>query len=130
MLTITPMADAVHDSWRNRLEELTDERFRELLQASRPYTVVILKAGPQRRMDGVDRIVWKHGRRNMSLRLAGLLSIVCAIRDGSDVSGVGVFHAEPEVVREIMSEDPGVKMGVFTFEIHPASSFPGDALPS
>ena len=125
-----PAQDARHGDWRDRLEELTDERFRELLQASRPYTVVILKAGPRRSMEGADQIIWEHGRRNMSLRLAGLLPIVCPIQDGSEVSGVGVFDVEPDVARAIMSEDPGVKLGVFTFEVHPARGFPGAALPA
>jgi hypothetical protein len=28
-----------------------------------------------------------------------------------------------------MASDPGVQAGVFTFEVHPARSFPGDRLP-
>jgi hypothetical protein len=29
-----------------------------------------------------------------------------------------------------MEDDPGVKAGVFEYEIHPVRSFPGDALPA
>jgi hypothetical protein len=28
-----------------------------------------------------------------------------------------------------MDEDPGVKAGIFTYEVHPTCSFPGDRLP-
>src|SRR5262245_42411319 len=124
------MAELTNGSWRDRVQEITEERFRELLRASRPYTVMILRAGPQREMDGVREVIYRHGRRNMELRLSGLMPIVCPVVDGTDVCGIGVFHAEPEVVREIMAEDPAVQLGVFTFEIHPARSFPGAALPA
>lgn len=29
-----------------------------------------------------------------------------------------------------MDEDPGVQAGVFTYQIHPTRSFPGDTLPA
>lgn len=51
------------------------------------------------------------------------------ISDGTDVHGVGIFDAEPEAVREIMDEDPGVRQGVFVYEVHPCRGFPGDKLP-
>jgi hypothetical protein len=34
-----------------------------------------------------------HGRRNFALRRDGKLYVVCAIRDDTDVAGVGVFAA-------------------------------------
>jgi hypothetical protein len=30
----------------------------------------------------------------------------------------------------IMDGDPGVQAGIFTYEVHPVRSFPGDALPA
>ena len=80
-------------------------------------------------MPGVEKIIREHGRRNMALQAAGLLAIVCPVTDGGEVRGLGIFDAEPESVREIMAGDPGVQAGVFTFEVHPCFSFPGDALP-
>jgi hypothetical protein len=41
------------------------------------------QAGPNRRMEGVDGIIWEHGRRNFSLRADGLLSIICPVGDGT-----------------------------------------------
>ena len=29
-----------------------------------------------------------------------------------------------------MDDDPGVQLGIFTYEIHASRSFPGDRLPS
>jgi hypothetical protein len=34
-----------------------------------------------------------------------------------------------EEAKRIMDDDPGVKAGVFVFELHPCRSFPGDMLP-
>ncbi len=117
------------------LPEITEEEFRENLKKTRPYTVVILKAGPRFKMPGPDgdpettAIIMQHGKRNMALRAAGIMPIVCPIGDGSGVTGVCVFDASPEDAQRIYSQDPGVKAGVFTFEVHPSRSFPGSALP-
>jgi hypothetical protein len=117
------------------LPQVTDEMLQQALGGVRPYTIVVLKAGPGYSMPGpdrdpdVDRTVWEHGKRNFALRLAGLMPIVCPVADGSGVTGVGVFNATPEETDRIMSRDPGVQAGLFIYEIHPTRSFPGSALP-
>ena len=111
------------------MSEITDEFMRQMISRTRNYCVVILKAGPNRNKPGVEKIIWEHGRRNFNLRAEGLLSIVCPVSDGSDVSGVGIFNADIDVVKLIMDEDPAVKEGVFVYEIHACRSFPGDSLP-
>ncbi len=103
---------------------------RQMISTTRNYCVVILKAGPNRNMPGVEKIIWEHGRRNFALREDGVLSIVCPVGDGSDVSGIGIFNADIDEVKKIMDDDPGVKEGVFVYEIHPCRSFPGDCLPA
>ena len=108
---------------------ITDEFMQEMLARTRHYCIMILKAGPNRNVDGVEKIIWEHGRRNFALRADGLLSIVCPISDGSDVSGIGIFNAPPEEVKKIMDEDPGVKAGIFVYEIHTCRGFPGASLP-
>jgi hypothetical protein len=45
------------------------------------------------------------------------------------VKGVGIFSTGKEETIRIMDEDPAVKAGIFTFEIHSCRSFPGDMLP-
>ncbi len=108
---------------------ITNEQMQAMLQTSRTYSVVILRSKPKRREPGVEPIIWEHARRNFSLRADGLLSIVCAINDGTEVSGVGVFPGSVDEVKAIMDDDPGVQAGVFEYEIHPCRSFPGDSLP-
>ena len=108
---------------------ISDEFMRQMLATTRKYCVVILKVGPKRNEEGVEKIIWEHVRRNFALRSEGKLSIVCPISDGSDVTGVGIFNADIEEVKMIMDEDPGVKAGVIVYEIHASRSFPGDSLP-
>jgi hypothetical protein len=109
---------------------ITDDYMREMMARTRSYTVVILRTGPNKDQPGVEQIVWEHGRRNFALRADGLLSIVCPVRDGSDVSGIGIFNATVEETQKIMDDDPGVKAGVFVYEVHPCRSFPGSSLPA
>jgi hypothetical protein len=87
---------------------ITDERMRELLPTAKTYTAMVLKAGPNRHMDGVEKIIWGHAR----------------------VCGLAIFDLDPAETAEVMDEDPGVQAGVFVYEVHPCRSFPGDTLPA
>ena len=111
------------------LPVISDEFMKESMTKIKSYCSVILKVGPNMQMQGVEKIIWEHGRRNFALRQSGLLSIVCPIRDGTDVCGIGIFNTTADELKTIMEEDPGVKAGVFIYEIHPVRSFPGDKLP-
>jgi hypothetical protein len=125
----------MHYTDDSALPEVREEEFLAVRQAAMPYTVMILRAGPNFRMPGPDgdpavtEVIMRHGKRNLALRLAGLMPIICPIGDGSGVTGIGVFDASPDEVERIMAADPGVTAGVFTYEVHPCRSFPGSALP-
>ncbi len=108
---------------------ISDDFMRQMLDTAKEYCVCILKITPKRKEPGANTIVWEHGRRNFSLRAGGVLAIVCPISDGSGVSGVYIFNAGLDEVRRIMEDDPAVKAGIFTYELHPSRSFPGDELP-
>jgi hypothetical protein len=108
---------------------ITDEFMQQMLAKTRQYCIMILKAGPKKHEAGAEKIIWEHGRRNFTLHADGVLSLVCPISDGSDVSGIGIFNAPAEEVKKIMDEDPAVKAGVFVYEVHVCRSFPGDSLP-
>jgi len=110
------------------LPVITDDFMKENMMKTKDYCSVILKVGPNIQIPGVEKIIWEHGRRNFALREAGLLNIVCPIRDGTEVCGIGIFNTSPEKLKEIMDGDPGVQQGIFVYEIHPVRSFPGDKL--
>jgi uncharacterized protein YciI len=111
------------------MSEIGDDYMRQMIASAKPYSVVILHATPKRHEPGVEGIIWEHGRRNFALRAEGVLAIVCPVADESDVCGIGILNATVDEARAIMDEDPGVQAGVFTYEVHPTRSFPGDRLP-
>ena len=111
------------------LPVVTDEFMLEMRPKTRQYTVLLLKATPKLREPGAEAIVWEHGRRTHALRLQGVLSIVGPVTDGGELCGIGIFNTTPEEAARIMDDDPGIKAGIFTYEVHPIRSFPGDRLP-
>jgi hypothetical protein len=108
---------------------ITDDFMQQMMARTKEYCIVILKAGPNLHKEGAMKTIREHARWNFALREEGVLSIVCPVADGSDVSGIGIFHAGIDRVRAIMDGDPGVRDGVFVYEVHPCRSFPGDCLP-
>ncbi len=110
------------------MAEITDEYMKEMGQKTKPYTLMILRKTRKYYEPGAEKIVWQHGKRNYELRRDGKLLIVCPVRDESEISGIGIFTTDLEETKTLYEDDPGVKAGIFTFEIHPARSFPGDCL--
>jgi len=110
-------------------ETITDEFMKEMISKTKNYCIVLLKHGPNWNMAGSEKIIWEHGRRNFALKISGVLPIVCPVLDDSDLSGVGIFNKDADELRIIMDQDPGVKEGIFIYEIHPCRSFPGSSLP-
>jgi hypothetical protein len=108
---------------------ISDEFMRQRVSQTKHYTLVILKMTDQRNDSGADKIVWEHGRRNMSLNADGVLPVVCPVNDGTNIAGVGIFDRSVEETREILDDDRGVKARLFTYEIHSCRGFPGSRLP-
>jgi hypothetical protein len=107
---------------------ITDEQMGKRLVRATAYTLVVLRPTTRYAEDGSAPLAWEHVRRNMALQDAGVLAVVCPV--GNDqIAGVGIFTTNPDETRAIMAEDPGVKAGIFTVEVHPCQGFPGDALP-
>ena len=107
--------------------EPSDDTMRALLNTAGPYTLLILRPGPNRHMEGVEPIIWEHGRRNMRLRAAGSLAIVMPVGD-PEVSGIGIFRVSVDEAKALMDDDPCVLAGVLVPEYHAGMSFPGDSL--
>jgi uncharacterized protein YndB with AHSA1/START domain len=139
------MRDAVGQGWsleplRARIEQsrqvlgrelpvITDEAMRARLTRTASYTAAVLRVTSTFARPAADATVWEHGRRNMALVDAGLLSVVLPVADDSDVAGLGVFAASPDEVRTIMDDDPCIRAGIFSYELHPVRGFPGACLP-
>ncbi len=130
--TLTPFAERITraDQVAGRVLPIVgDDTMRERLALARTYTAVLLRATDAFIRPAVDPVVWEHGRRNMALVEAGLLSVVLPVADDSDLAGLAVFAASPADTTTIMDDDPGVRAGIFGYEIHPVRGFPGASLP-
>ena len=112
------------------MTEITDEYMNTMRAKTRLYALVLLKQGPNYASEGAGKIIWEHARRNFQHRDEGILSIVCPVADDSHWSGVGIYNGTVEEIVALMEGDPGVKAGIFEYEVHPVRSFPGDALPA
>jgi hypothetical protein len=109
-------------------DQISDDYMRNRIAGARAFTLVVLRPTPQFHTTDARPIVWEHGRRNMALQAAGIMPIVCRVGD-PEISGIAIFNTDPEEAGTIMAEDPGVRAGIFTFEVHACRGFPGDALP-
>ncbi len=111
------------------MPEITDEYMHEMLGQSKTYTAMLLHMTEKASPPDSPQIIWEHGRRNFALRAEGKLPIVCPATDNGDWAGICIFNATPEEVDRIMQDDPGVKAGLFAYELHPVRGFPTSSLP-
>jgi hypothetical protein len=110
------------------MESFIDERMQEMISKGKSCTICMLRKTSKRDEPGADKIVREHGKRNFEPRADGKLPIVCPVTDGSEVSGIGIFNLIVEETKKLMDEDPGIKAGLFTYELHACRGFPGSAL--
>lgn len=110
------------------MSSITDDYLREVIKTRKPYALVVFRSGPRAEEPGADKIIWQHGKRNLELLKNGIVNIIIALRDEWEIEGLDIFNASIDETRRIMEEDPAVKAGVLTYEIHPVVTFTGDAL--
>ena len=109
-------------------EHITDDYMRDRIGNAKAYSVMVLRPTPECFAPGSGPIIWEHGRRNMALQAAGIMPIVCPVGD-DEIAGIAIFNLDVDEARAVMADDPGVRAGIFTVEVHPCRGFPGDALP-
>lgn len=129
---LTPFADRIDraDHVAGRvLPVISDDAMQARLAGTSSYTAVLLHATDKCVRPAVDPIIREHGRRNMALAEAGLLAVVLPVSDDSELAGLGVFAAAVDETRAILDDDPGVRAGIFRYELHPVRGFPGARLP-
>jgi uncharacterized protein YndB with AHSA1/START domain len=129
--SLAPFAGRIEKARRTLDRELpvvTDATMQARLAGTSTYSAVLLHATDAYVRPAVDPIIWEHGRRNMALVEAGILSVVLPVMDDTDLCGIGIFAASPDDTRAIMDDDPAVRAGIFSYDIHPVRGFPGATL--
>lgn len=117
------------------MANITDEFMMQQLKRSRPYSVVLLHAGPtyqpqDTRSPEMSALVWEHGRRNFELRAEGKMVLVGPGHEQGPFLGMAVLNVPLDEAPALMDADPAVAAGFFTYTIGPWRSFPGDTLPA
>jgi hypothetical protein len=79
-------------------------------------------------MDGADAIELEHQRRMVSLRVDGVIAVLCPVASDT-VSGIAIMTVPPEEASEIMNGDPCVRAGMIRVEVYACHGFAGDTLP-
>ncbi|RIQ32493.1 YciI family protein [Jiangella rhizosphaerae] len=108
---------------------VTDEQIRDLAATARPYSLAVLRWGPERTMDGAAATELEHQRRMASLRADGVIAILCPVASDT-LAGVAIMTVPAEEAEQIMAEDPCVRAGMMRCEVYSCHGFPGDALPA
>jgi hypothetical protein len=109
-------------------DDVTDEQIQALAATARPFSFAMLRWAAERHRDGADAIEREHQRRMVSLRADGVIAVLCPVVSDA-IAGVAIMTEPHERAAQIMADDPCVRAGMMTCEVHPCLGFPGDALP-
>lgn len=108
---------------------VTDEQIRQLAGSAKPYSVAILRWGPERHREDAASTELEHQRRLVSLRATGEIAVLCPVASDT-VCGVIIMTVPPEEAQALMNDDPCVRANMMFCEVHLCHGFPGDALPA
>ena len=107
---------------------ITDEQIQQLAQTAKPYSLALLRWGPQRYMDGADAVELEHQRRMVSLRADGVITVLCPIVSDT-MAGAAIMNLPPDEASAVMAEDPCVRADMIRCDVYACLGFPGDAIP-
>ena len=88
----------------------------------KPYFFVLLKKGPNRSQDSVTaaKIQKAHLENINRMAASGKLNVAGPFLDEGDMRGIFIFDSgNEEEVKKLVDNDPAVKAGRLTYEIHP-----------
>ena len=88
----------------------------------KPYFLVLLKKGPHRNQDSTTaaQIQKAHLENINRMAASGKLNVAGPFLDEGDMRGIFIFDSGIEdEVRKLVENDPAVKAGRLTYEIHP-----------
>jgi uncharacterized protein YciI len=110
------------------MADLTPESIMAEVKAGKPYTLVVLKKGPN--FDSTAHLQMEHLKHIFTMRHAGQQLITIPIMDlESELAGIGLFAtADKEEAARLTAADPAVVAGRLTFEILGCMALPGDAV--
>lgn len=113
--------------------EITPEFIQQEIARGRTYIVAFLKAGPQR--EGIDQATLDQNQANhlnhlFAMKEQGKLAIFGPFMEDGELRGLCIFASKDiNEVKQLLEEDPHIKSGYLTYEIHTWFGLPQDKLP-
>ncbi len=95
------------------------------------YIFVMLKSGPDRSQSEAElkKLQAGHLDNIRSMAESGMLAIAGPFAEDIDWRGILIFNIMDTVkVKSMLNDDPAIKAGRLTFELHPIFSTPGRCL--
>ena len=108
---------------------VTDEQIHDLAATAKPFSVLVLHWTAQRHQDGAEAVEIEHQRRMVSLRADGTIAVLCPVLSDT-TAGIAIMTVSIERAGELAAQDPCVRAGMMTCEVHPCLGFPGDTIPT
>jgi hypothetical protein len=124
-----PAAERIRTQGGTVSTTVTDEQIRAPAGTAKPYSLVLLRWGPERAVDGADAIELEHQRRMVSLRADGVIAVLCPVASDT-LAGIAIMTVPPEQAADIMAGDPSVRARTMHYDVHQRHGFPGDTLPA
>ncbi|HZY46364.1 MAG TPA: hypothetical protein VFE96_01085 [Candidatus Bathyarchaeia archaeon] len=75
-----------------------------------------------------EQVILEHGRRMLELLRDAKFLVLYPASGKSGMEGIAILPTDPEEAKRIIDEDPAIKSGVYTYEVHPARVLPGDSV--
>ena len=107
---------------------VAQDEVRQLAATARPYSLAILRWGPERSQSGAVDTENAHQRRMAELRRDGKIAILSPVTSDT-ICGIAILTVPLDEASSIMKDDPCVQSGMMSCEVLPCHGFPGDALP-
>ena len=88
----------------------------------KPYFLVLLKRGPNRNQDSTTaaNIQKAHLENINRMAASGKLNVAGPFLDEGEMRGIFIFDSgDEDEVKKLVENDPAVKAGRLTYEIHP-----------
>ncbi|HMO54569.1 MAG TPA: hypothetical protein PJ994_08705 [Tepidiformaceae bacterium] len=98
------------------------------VQKARPYTLVVLRRGPN--YETTPGVHMDHLRHIFAMRAAGEQILTLPVTDPGEIAGIGLMATADKAAAEaLIAADPAVRAGRLTYEIVSCMALPGDAIP-
>jgi len=107
---------------------VTDAQIQDLAATATPASVCVLTWTADRHQQGADATELEHQRRMVTLRADGVIAVLVPVLSDT-VAGIAVLTIGVEEADALFAEDPCVRAGMMTYEVHACLTFPGDAVP-